>query len=343
MVLSGGVRERPPRPAWRRALVVLTLCMILAAGVIWAAVQLLSSERVSLTLTTGLPGGVYHSLGEAMEEATAEAQVQLIAESSPASVANLELIADGSADLGFSLSDVADLAVAGEEPFDQPLPIQAVARMYDNHTHLVVPADSPIVQLGQLNGTTVSLGSEGSGTELMSRRLLEVSGLEEGDDLESVSMDLLESVEALEEGSIDGFFWSGALPTAAVSDLAERTPIRLVDLSEWVAPLTERYGAHYSDVPVPNDSYSGVPGVRTIGVSSLLIVRSDVPAETIEELTAELFGLQRDLVRTHPAIRQLSERTAVSTQPVPLHPGAVEYYHRAKVGHRAAESEPEER
>lgn len=325
-------QSAPAQRRWATVWIALTACALLVVGSLAVTHRLLGPEGTTLTVATGQAGGVYHSLGEALEEATSDAQVQLVSEASPASVANLELIATGAADVGFSLSDVADLAVTGQDPFTEQLPVRAIGRVYDNHTHLVVRADSSIQDLQDLHGATVSLGSAGSGTELMSHRLLQAAQVDAESDLTTESLDLLDAVEALEDHSIDAFFWSGALPTAAVTDLANRTPIRLVDLSEWVPALTEAHGAHYSDVPVPHDSYPGQPGVRTIGVSSLLLVRADLPDDTVEALTEQLFELKSDLLRTHPAIRQLSARNAVSTHPVPLHPGAVEYYHRVKVG-----------
>lgn len=322
--------------AWIAALAVLALALA-AGGTWWAAHERGGSEPEQLTLVSGLPGGVYHSLGEALQHATEGTDAQLTARQTAASVVNLEMLARGDADVGFALADITALAVSGDGPFDQPLPIRAVARLYDNHTHLVVPAESPVEQLTDLAGATLSVGAAGSGTEFLAHRFLNIAGLDAGhgaDRVQTQSMSLSESVHALEHERIDAFFWSAGVPTQALTELAERMPVRLIDLSEWVAPLTERHGAHFEEVPIPVDTYPGVPGVRSVGISSLLVVREDLGADTVEELTETLFDSRADLVQVHPGIRQLSERTAIGTLPVPLHEGAVEYYHRAKVAHR---------
>lgn len=328
-----------PRLKLGAVLSAVTVAVLAGALFFWSTAYRSAPQQEPVILATGLPGGVYHELGEALEQLTQDSDVPLIARHSAASRVNLNLIAEGEVDAGFTTSDVAGLAVAGEAPFDQPLPIRAIAKVYDQHTHLVVLENSGYERLTDLASSTVSLGAHGSGTRLLSQRLLEVAELADGEDLETLSMDLIDSVHALEEGDIDAFFWSGGLPTKAVSQLAERTPIRLIDLSEWVGPLAELRGGFYEEVPVPVDAYPGIPGVRTIGVSSLLVIRADLPRKTVESLTTDLFTSRIHLAEVHPVIRQLDERSAIATHPVTLHPGAVDYYHGAKVAHRPSQQD----
>lgn len=289
-----------------------------------------------MRLATGLEGGVYFELGQTLEHLTRDSLLPLTAQESAASEINLTRLAEGQVEVAFTTSDVAGLAATGGPPFDEPLPIRALANLYEQPTHLVVRAGSSFESLADLTASTISVGAEGSGTRVQGLRLLEVAELLDDEGVDVRSMNLLDSVAALENAEIDAFFWSGGLPTQAITDLAERAPIRLIDLSEWVEPLAEQGLGHYEDVPVPVDAYPGVPGVRTIGVSSLLVVAADFPEDTAETLTTELFDLRTQLVESHPVIRQLSERTAISTLPVELHPGALKYYERAKPAHRPA-------
>ncbi|WP_081748597.1 TAXI family TRAP transporter solute-binding subunit [Nocardiopsis sp. CNT312] len=304
-------------------------------------------EPLRLRVGTGGPGGVYHEYGSGLADAAASsrAATEIVPVETAASVDNNRLIAAGSVDAAFTLADVAALAVSGDPPFDEPLPISALARLYDNHTHLVVRSDSPYDELADLSGATVSLGAEGSGTELTAQRLLDLAELrvaprgEErggvsaesgGPRVQAVHLHVSESAQALAEGRVDAFFWSGGLPTRAVADLAARTPIRLIDLSDHVPAMAERHGEYFSDMPVPADTYEGVPAVRTIGVPSLLVVGDGMPAETARELTRLLFESRADLVDVHPVALSLHPRSAIATLPVPLHPGAVEYYRSVK-------------
>lgn len=324
-----------PRPArsgtlWLRGVAAAAIVTLLIGG--WVTWQRPDPEPVPLTVGTGLPGGVYHAFGLELERVTQGSGTPLTARTTPASVANLELVTQGEIDVGFTLEDVAVLAVEGREPFGEPLPVRALGRLYDNHTHVVVRADAAHQGLPDLAGGVVSVGAAGSGTEMIAERLLEQAGLTPGA-VDLVRLDLEESAAALEGGTVDAFVWSGGLPTQAVSDLAARTPVRLLDLAEWVEPLAAEHGMHYYELPVPAGTYPGVPGVRTVGVPSVLVVRADLPDHVAEGLTRTLFEARDELGASLPVALQMSERSAIATLPVPLHPGALRYYEDVKPGH----------
>ncbi|CAL9530358.1 hypothetical protein SUDANB121_04043 [Nocardiopsis dassonvillei] len=319
-------------------------CLVLAASApLLTASAPDGPEPLRLTLGTGGSGGVYHEYGAALAGIVSSqpGDVRISALTTAASVENNRLVANGTVDAAFTLSDVAALAVAGDPPFEEPLPVNAIARLYDNHTHVVVRAESPYRNLEDLAGTVVSVGSQGSGTEMMAERLLDLVDLggrgdPSGGRVYRVRLSIEASTTALERGDIDAFFWSGGLPTQAVADLAARHPVRLLDLSEHVSTLSDEYGAYFSELPVPADTYPGVPAVRTIGVPSLLVVNADMPRADAEELTRLLFASRARLAEIHPVALQLHPRSAISTLPVPLHPGAADYYAEVKYAHDRA-------
>jgi len=290
-------------------------------------------EPTRLAIGTGPAGGVYEAVGQGLREVSAGTSTPVRAVTTAASVANLRGIASGELDGGFTLADVAGLAFAGEAPFDEPLPVRAVARLYDNHTHLVVRADAPYEQVEDLAGQRVSVGARDSGTEMVALRMLDAAGLRDGgrDPAVVVRLDLEESAEALLAGEVEAFFWSGGIPTDAVTRLAAGARVRLIDLTALLPALSAQ-GDSLVELPVPAGTYPGVPGVRTIGVPSLLVVRADLPDPVVRDLTATLMTSQQELARSHPVGLQLSPRSAVATLPVPLHPGALAYYREVKYG-----------
>lgn len=316
----------------------LAVCTVVVTTLTWASP--LHSAPLRLSVGTGGAGGVYHVYGSGLAQVTeARQDTWITALTTAASVENNLRVADGTLDVAFTLSDVAALAVEGKKPFERPLPISAIARLYDNHTHVVVRADSPVEEIADLAGGSVSVGSAGSGTEMMADRLLELSGLRVSPigevpspdgEVERLQLSIGDSARALEEGRVDAFVWSGGIPTEAVGELAERLPIRLLDLASHVPALTEQYGEYFTELPVPAGTYANVPAVRTIGVPSLLVVNSAMPEYQAEEFTRLLFEFQADLVEIHPVALHLHPRSAISTLPVPLHPGAVDYYRSVK-------------
>ncbi|RKS05640.1 hypothetical protein DFP74_1242 [Nocardiopsis sp. Huas11] len=331
---------RPPRHRLWPATAVAAAFLVASALLTWSHPP--DPEPLVLSLGTGGEGGVYHEYGSGLSRVSDDVDhVEIVTHTTAASVENNRLVASGAMDAAFTLADVAALAVAGEPPFSEPLPIRAIARLYDNHTHVVVSADSPYEEVADLAGTTVSLGASGSGTEMMAERLLDLAGLEQlpgdadpaatdGAAVAAVRLSIERSAQALEEGSVDAFFWSGGLPTQAVVALAERHPIRLLDLSEHVPRLVEAHGGYFAELPVPAGTYPGVPAVRTIGVPSLLVVDQRMPDDVARDLTALLFESRGALFEAHPVAEHLHPRSAIATLPVPLHTGAADYYRSVK-------------
>ncbi|WP_310912138.1 TAXI family TRAP transporter solute-binding subunit [Lipingzhangella rawalii] len=294
-----------------------------------------TAELDALVIATGGSGGVYYPYGQGVAEmARSDSAPDAEVLETAASIENLRLVDRGDADLAFTLADAAALAVTGADPYNDPLPVSALARPYDNRTHLVVRADVPVDTASELDGRRVSVGALGSGTEMIAERVLELSGLDPHEDIERSQLSVDSSAQAIIDDRIDAFFWSGGLPTRAVVDLADHTDIRLVDLAELVPMLREEHGEVYTEATVPSQTYPGVPEVRTIGVPNLLVVRTDMAQDQAYGLTRLLFEHRGRLAEEHHQVAlQLNPRQAISTRPLDLHPGAASYYREQKEAH----------
>ncbi len=183
-----------------------------------------AGARTRLSIATGGTGGVYYPYGGAIARVISAhlPGVEATAEVTAASVDNLKLVRDKKSDIAFTLADTLDDAVAGRGAFSRrgPVPARVLAVLYDNYTHLVATGSSGVARVADLAGKHVSMGAAGSGTELVATRMLRAAGLDPGRDVRPVSLGVSQSVDALKDGKIDAFFWSGGIPTAAVLDLA---------------------------------------------------------------------------------------------------------------------------
>jgi hypothetical protein len=225
--------------------------------------------------------------------------------------------------------DAAAQALTGGAPFGQPLPVAAIARVYDDYLHLVVPTSAGIDRLEELARRRVSLGPAGSGTALMAERVLDVAGLPV-DALRVQRLGINESIAALQAGTLDAFFWSGGLPTTGVAELAARLPLGLVPLGGQSAPLRRRFGPVYRTAIVPPGVYALTRRVSTIAVANLLVCRADADRDGVRALTEALFTGRDAVARRVPQAEALDERSAIATFPLPLHAGAQEHYRAVK-------------
>jgi TRAP transporter TAXI family solute receptor len=284
---------------------------------------------VRLRIATGSTRGVYYDLGSALARAW-RAELGLAASpvvlSTAGSLENVDLLAAGAADVVFSQVDVAAQRLGDRSPADPSAP-RALARVYDDVLHVVVPASSPITAVPQLRGARVSVGAPDSGVSLVARRVLDAAGLADGA-IRAEQLGLDESVAAMARGRIDAFFWSGGLPTPAVDELAAVVPIRLLDLDEAdvLDAALDRFPV-YATGTVPARSYDGLAApVTTMLVRNFLLVDAAMPDALAAALVRVLFTEQEALAQVGPASLTIDPRAAIGTEPVLLHPGAELFY-----------------
>lgn len=277
-----------------------------------------------VTIATGNSTGVYYVLGGGIASLlSADTPLRATAAETGASVQNVQQLVGGQYDVAFSLADTASDAARGTGAFPQPQEIQALARIYSNYTHVVVQRSSGIRTMADFRGKKISTGSPKSGTEVIANRLLQAAGLDPATDVQAQRLELGKTVDAMKDGSIDGFVWSGGLPTGGVTDLftSAKDRVELIDVSDLLPRLKE-INPVYEEGVVPAKAYGTPADVRTVVVPNLLLVRKDFPANNACAITKLVFEKKAELVKVHPAAKELDPRKAVDTDPVELAPGA---------------------
>jgi TRAP transporter TAXI family solute receptor len=297
-----------------------------------------SSSRF-ISIATGGSGGVYYPYGGGLAKILNDGipDIRATAEVTAASVDNLKLIRDGRADIAFTLADTLADAVAGRGAFaGRPVPAVSLAVLYSNYTQIVTLASSGIRRVADLGGRTISTGSPGSGTEVTAIRLLTAAGIDPERGVSRQGLGVSESADAMKDGKVDAFFFSGGLPTAAIQDLSH-TPgitIRLVPSADLIPTLRRDQGDLYFEMQIPAGAYPGVDApVPVVGVANVLVVNRSMPDDLAYDITRLLFEHQQELASIHPEARNLSLATAVKGSPAPYHPGAARWYQKNGVRH----------
>jgi TRAP transporter TAXI family solute receptor len=282
-----------------------------------------------LSIATGGSGGVYQVYGGGLAEVLSDElpDAPTTAETTSASVDNLLLVANGDSDIAFSLADTAIDAVNGDESFERKEPLLSLATLYANVTQVVVKADSGIESIEDLEGKTVSVGSPNSGTEVIALRLMAVAGLDPDEDISERGLGVGESAQAIRDGSIDAFFWSGGVPTAAITDLATTDEIRILPVDGYLDGLRERFGEAYQPAEIEDGEYAGVGASKTIGVPNLLMVNAGMSRDMAYRITKALYDGKERLAEIVPSAESLDPETGMKpVEPVRVHPGAARYY-----------------
>lgn len=294
-----------------------------------------------IALVTGGTAGVYFPLGGAMAEIwnSKVPGVRVSAQSSGASVTNIQLLARGEAHLGLVQNDIAFYAYNGKEMFfnaaqnkpEAVTGIRGVAMLYPETIQIVTLKSKGITKIEDLRGKRVVVGAPGSGTEANARQILLVHGIF----YSQIRPDFLSfaaGIDQLRDGAVDAVFITAGYPTAAVTDIAASRDIALVSIaSEKFEELRGRY-PFYARQTVPPGTYRGVTvPVQTVAVMAMLIGRADLNADLVYNMTKALWENLDRMRAAHARGRDLALAKAKEGMPIPLHAGAERYYREQNV------------
>ncbi len=307
-------------------------------GILLAAVLLngcSSSETVRrLRFGAAGEGGVYREFGErfaALENETDNGTVEL--KTTAGSAANLRLLTGEYLQLAIAQADLAQDAYDQTGIFadeEESRGFGAVAALYTETCQVVVRADSEIRTVEDLQGKTVSIGAEESGSEQNAMQILSAYGL--NDKLVSMVNLNYEDAEAqLKAGKIDAVFITAGAPSPVLAELAGECGIRLLNVDGAAAQrLISTYSA-YSMVTLPAGTYSGqTEDVQTVGVKAVLLASDELPAKQVQKLTELLFS-SREGLEEQLGIPLDAEQDAVEGVGIPFHAGAAAYYKAAGI------------
>ena len=132
---------------------------------------------------TGGTAGNSYPVGGAIANAVSQpGKIIFTAQASNGSVANVNGIAGGAMESGFSQANVATWAQKGTGMYEgKPnVPgLRLIANLYPERVHVVVKKGSGIKSVADLKGKRVALDEPGSGTLINARAILAVYGLKE--------------------------------------------------------------------------------------------------------------------------------------------------------------------
>ena len=131
---------------------------ILVLGFALFASTVPAQEKINISIGTGGTGGVYYPMGGGMANVLSKSVpgIQATAEVTGGSVANLQLIGTGKADIGLVMVDAALTALHGEDKFKSgKIPIRTLMVLYPNRMHVVTIESTGIKKMTDLKGKQI--------------------------------------------------------------------------------------------------------------------------------------------------------------------------------------------
>jgi TRAP transporter TAXI family solute receptor len=291
-----------------------------------------AQKTVHLSIASGGTGAVYYpycgGMGSIISKYIPYADATV--EVTNASVDNCRLLAMKKVDLALCMADTAWDASNGTAPFKEKIPLRTLAVLYPNFMQIVTLQGKGIEKFSDLKGKRVATGAPGSGTEVMSLRVIQAFGLDPDKDMKRDRLNAGEAAGALKDGKIDAIFWGGGAPTAALTDLGA-TPgmkIKFINSADVVPKMREKYGPLYVKWILPAKTYPGQNvDVPITAVWNLAIATENLKENVAYDIVKTMFEHKQELVASHSAAQDLSlEPQASGGSPIPFHPGAIRYF-----------------
>lgn len=293
-------------------------------------------------LATASTGGTYYPVGVALStlikvRLQPSMGINVSAINSAGSGENVALLRDDEAQFAIVQGLFGAYAATGTGPLAEAGAqegLRSITMLWPNVEHFIIRSDlvdsGTVSDVEALAGEPMALGRQNSGTIGSNRTILAGFGIDMDEAYELVYAGYGPSADALQNGQVVGMSTPAGAPVGAVSRAfaAMGDDITLLEFTdEQMAAANGDFDELWTRYVIPAGTYPGVDeDVNTIAQPNFLMVRDDVPEETIYEITKTIYENLTFLQGIHPATNAMSLDVAIAGLPLPLHPGAIRYY-----------------
>ncbi|MFZ5631990.1 MAG: TAXI family TRAP transporter solute-binding subunit [Bacillota bacterium] len=288
------------------------------------------ADKKFVNIATGGTAGVYYPLGGAIAEILNKNinGVNATAQSTGASVANINALKDGSAQVAFVQNDITYYAANGAEMFkDKKVDgLKGLATLYPETVQIVTLDKTKIKDIKDLKGKRVAVGAAGSGTEANARQILEAYEITYND-IKAQYLSFAEAANNLKDGNIDAAFVTAGFPTAAIQDIAAQHKVVLIPVSADAADKLIKKYPFYTKVTIPAGTYPNQDKeVTALAVKAMLVVTDKMDAQMAYDITKAIYSNLDRIKAAHAVGKMITKESAKDGMSVPLHPGAEKFF-----------------
>ena len=310
------------------ALLLLVTTMLVGCG--GSGGNTSDSSKKFINIATGGTAGTYYPIGVAMAEILNKSipGMNASAQSTGASVANINMLKDGSVDLAIVQNDLTYYASNGTEIFkDKKVDnVRGIATLYPETCQIVTLQDSGIETIADFRGRRIAVGAAGSGTEANARQIMEAYGVTYAD----ISVQYLsfgEAASALKDGNVDVAFVTAGYPTAAIQDIASQRKVRLIAVEESKADMLAAKYPFYTKTKIPAGTYAGFDqDVSSVSVMAMLVTTDKMDDAMGGEVAKALFSNLDRLQAAHSVGKLITKETAMNGMSVKMNGGAEKFF-----------------
>src|SRR5580765_1757908 len=220
-----------PRRSSRRRLVLWGIVLILSLAVILVSIRFTESAPPNhITIATGVPDGAYDYFGKEYQQNLEKLGLKVHLRNTNGSVENLHLLLKGEVDVAFVQGGTSKLV----ESEDRDHKLRGVAAIYTEPLWVFYRGDKTIDTIAEFKGKRISVGPKDSGSEAVSRELLDVHGIDgKNSTLENLSPH--DAMVALKDGKLDVTMMVSSYKDKVVQELMRQKGVQLMSFKREIA------------------------------------------------------------------------------------------------------------
>jgi TRAP transporter TAXI family solute receptor len=324
----------------RKLLSMLMVCLLVVAVAACSAPapageeeEQAPAEQVFINIASGGTAGTYFPLAGGMADIWNKniPGVNATAQSTGASVANINLLRDGEADVIMVQNDIAYYSANGTEMFegDAYPALRGLCILYPEDIQIVTLEGKGIETVADLKGKRVAVGAAGSGTEANARQILEAAGITY-DDITVQYLSFAEAANNLKDGNVDVAFITAGHPTAAIQDIGAQHDVKLVTVEDDMADALIAKYPFYTKLVIPGGTYTGIDeDVKTVAVQAMLAIDADMDEDLAYNMLKTMYDNHDRMKAAHTtAGAKIVPETGLDGMGIELHPGAAKYFNK---------------
>ncbi|MCC6007313.1 MAG: TAXI family TRAP transporter solute-binding subunit [Rhodobacteraceae bacterium] len=303
------------------------------------------AQPLNLTLSGASPGGLWSLLGAGLDRAVKAADPASVVtyQATGGGFANIALLAANRSDLGLAHDAEIKLALAGTEPFREPVTnLRAIGTMYNwapMHFFLnkAVAERHGIQTLADIatSGAPIRIGVNRPGniTGDVALGMLEAAGVTEesirangGTIVRAASA---EQADLLRDGRIDLVTNGIFVGHSSFRAIDENNDVILLTIpDDVIAAMSAQFGT--IAFTIPGGSYSNQPeDAASLALGAVLIASETMSEDAAHSLTSALIAHVDEVRGVHGAMRALDTALLAAPTVVPFHPGAERAFREA--------------
>lgn len=240
--------------------------------------------------------------------------------STAGSLASLDLMKQGKADLAIVQQDVAEAVFSGKALYEgKPYQdFRELCYLGSRTLYFLVPRLSTLSDIRELKDCKVAVGAPGSGMEVTVRALLRAAHMKRQDMVFQYLSDQ-EALSAVASGRVDAALVMGGLPDKEINEALAGGALRLIPL-EGAAfeELAERTGL-YLPTTIKLGTYPYMEGpVSTLSVPVLLVGTSSLPKERTLALRSLLQNGVGEIKKSDVSLLSFPNQTLFTPSGIPF-------------------------